>query len=276
MRFFKKAILLVTIIFFAHTVFAFSNLRGGLPGSYRSMNFEVYAPSKKKAKIVCLKSEKYYKELLRKLRYGGILDKKCRIYVYDNHADYYSSLHAAGIKIPKWSGGCHLPRRYFDYGYPVVCGFVSDSFLKVVLPHELTHAIFAEFVYGTRIEEQRLNSLPLWIDEGMAVYMQEESDYKKRCKKALKDNEFISLQKLISFKKYPADEIELAYFYAQSPSLTEFLISAYGGSKFLSLSKKSVFDDEPMDELIEKVYYGKINSLQELENDWVAYIKETY
>jgi len=273
---FKKAIVLVFILLIAHVAFAFSSLDENLPGCYRSMNFEVYASDKAKAKKVCLLSEKYYKQLLKRLRYGGMLDKKCRIYVYTDQKNYLTSLQAAGIKVPSWSAGCHLPRRYHNYGYPVVCGYVDSYFLSAILPHELTHAIFAEFVYGSMIEEKRMRPMPLWIDEGMAVYMQKKSNYKYVCKNALKENTFISLSKLISFDNYPSGDNKLRLFYAQCPSLVEYLLNTYGGSKFLSLAKKSVFKDKSIEDLLKSVYYAKIRNLDELENNWINYIKENY
>ena len=273
---FKKAIVLIVILLITHAALAFNGLNEGLPGSYRSMNFEVYAPDRDKAKKVCLLSEKYYKQLLKRLRYGGMLDKKCRVYVYSDHEDYLTSLRSAGIRVPDWSAGCHLPRRYYVYGYPIVCGYVEPNFLSATLPHELTHAIFAEFVYGSMIEEKRLKPLPLWIDEGMAVYMQKKSNYKYVCKDVLKENTFISLSKLISFDNYPSGDNELELFYAQSPSLVEYLLNTYGGSKFLSLAKKSVFKDKSTEDLLRSVYYAKIQNLDELENNWINYIKENY
>ncbi|MDP8261359.1 MAG: peptidase MA family metallohydrolase [Candidatus Kappaea frigidicola] len=273
---FKKAIVLIVILLITHTALAFNSLNEGLPGSYRSMNFEVYAPDKDKAKKVCLISEKYYKELLKRLRYGGMLDKKCRIYVYSDQKNYLTSLQAAGINVPDWSAGCHLPRRYYSYGYPVVCGYVDSYFISAILPHELTHAIFAEFVYGSMIEEKRVRPMPLWIDEGMAVYMQKKSNYKYVCKNALKEDTFMSLVELINMSNYPSADNELSLFYAQSPSLVEYLIDTYGGSKFLSLSKKSVFKKENMQDLLKSVYHAKIKNIDELENDWINYIKENY
>jgi len=47
---FKKAIVLIVILLITHTALAFNSLNEGLPGSYRSMNFEVYAPDKDKSK----------------------------------------------------------------------------------------------------------------------------------------------------------------------------------------------------------------------------------
>jgi hypothetical protein len=273
---FRKAIVLISILLLVNIAFAFSSLDEGLPGKYRSMNFEVYAPDKAKAKKVCLISEKYYKELLKCLRYGGMLDKKCRVYVYSDHKGYLISLRAAGIRVPDWSGGCHLPRRYYAYGYPVVCGYIEPNFINATLPHELTHAIFAEFVYGSMIEETRVKPLPLWIDEGMAVYMQKKSNYKQICKKALEENSLMPLSKLIVLDNYPSDENELSLFYAQSPSLVEYLLDAYGGSKFLSLAKKSIFKDEGQEDLLKSVYYGKIQNIDELEDNWINYIKENY
>ena len=276
MIFFKKTSVLIIILLVAHVSFAFSGLDEGLLGHYRSMNFEVYAPERTKAKRVCLTSERYYKELLKRLRYGGMLDEKCRVYVYEDHKDYLTSLRAAGIRVPSWSAGCHLPRRYYGYGYPIVCGYLDSNFLNVILPHELTHAIFAEFVYGSMIEEKRLKPIPLWIDEGMAVYTQKDKNYKLICKKALKENEFIPLAELINLKNYPSGQNKLTYFYAQSPSLVEYLLGAYGGSKFLSLAKKSVFKEESMENLLKNVYYSKIKNLDEFERSWINYIKENY
>ncbi|MCK5306641.1 MAG: hypothetical protein KAJ66_05845 [Candidatus Omnitrophica bacterium] len=272
----KYLVVHLTVLLACSTVYAFDDLSSGLSGHYASMNFSVRATTVGKARVIGEKSERYYKRLLKKLRYGGMLKKKCRIYIYSNHEAYIQSLRSAGIKIPAWSGGCHLPRRHYEFGYPVVCGFIEKRLLTEVLPHELTHAIFAEFVYGKRIIEKRLSPLPLWIDEGMAVYMQERSDYKQVVKQAVSEGGYIRLKDLFILKRYPKDEAKLKYFYAQSPSLVDFLLNKYPGGKFMSLAKKSVFSAKSDEEILTSVYYGKITSISQMEKLWIKFVKERY
>lgn len=242
-------------------------LIGNLSGHYETMTFSVWAPTDKQARVIAKKSEKYYETLLKKLKYGGMLKKKCQIYIYSDKNSYIRTLERYGFNNLEWTAGVHFKR---GYSYPsVVCSFESDNVLTETLPHELTHAIFKEFVLGIKMDKQ----IPLWINEGIAVYMQEKSNYKTESKRAIKNNEYIKLKKLISLEHYPQSPKKNMYFYAQSASLVDFLLKKYQGSKFLSLSRKITFTDKHPEEILISVYYSKIRSIEHLEKLWIDYVK---
>lgn len=271
MSFLKAFVVSLFIFIIAQEVFADFNFYSDLSGHSESMNFFVSAPTDKYAEAINKKAEKYYRYLLKKLKYGGMLRKKCRIYIYKHKDDYLKVFRDENIDL-SWSAGVHFDKRYI--GYPLICSYLQEDLLARILPHELTHAIFKEFVFGTRNEKYL--SIPLWLDEGMAVYMQEKSDYKAITKTAIIEGDYIRLKDLFSLEIYPEDDKELVYFYAQAPSLVDFLLTKSSGDKFLSLAKNLTFSNESSEEVFTKVYYGAIKDIEHLQSLWIDYVKNNY
>ena len=63
-------------------------------------------------------------------------DNRAKIYIYDNAEDYRAS-----TKQPAWSVGSARVQEKLIYSFPYAQGF-----FETVLPHELGHIIFREFV----------------------------------------------------------------------------------------------------------------------------------
>lgn len=99
-----------------------------------------------------------------------------------------------------------------------------DRLLTGPLPHELTHLLFAHH-FGFRV--------PRWADEGGAILGEDDGQRGKHAKgfdKFLAEERRFPLRKLLDMKDYPAD---LACFYGQSYSFSEFLVATKGRRAFL-------------------------------------------
>jgi len=153
---------------------------------------------------------------------GAHPERPIKIYVYASDAD----LEGAMIFSQEWSGGV----AFTDFG--IIAISIAPSELdwgKKALVHELTHLVVRQATFSP------YGQLPLWLDEGLAMYNEGELEPSLRSylEKAISDNTLISVRSLCSpFSAYP----EKAYLsYAESYSLVEYLLDNYGNDKMLDL-----------------------------------------
>ncbi len=278
MRYYLKSLLwpvLILCIFFPSQLAHPDDidiLSYGLFGPERSMNFLVWAPSRTDVKRVSEEAEKYYRRLRKALKYGGTLSEKCKIYVYKDRKQYKKTLKKFDSYFPEWSAGVHYPKT--TVRGPMVCVFLTRGLFEHTFPHELTHAIFREFVGGLGMSAQV--KIPLWLNEGMAVFMEKGAHYKKAVKQAVNDNSYMRLETLTALIRYPEDSQKIDLLYQQAPSVVEFLIVTYGGDKFLSFSRRLVRKSEDINQSLSFVYYPHIQNIEQLESSWVRYVKKNY
>ncbi len=131
-----------------------------------------------------------------------------------------------------------------------------------ILPHEITHVILAD-LFPTQ-------QIPRWADEGMAVLAEPGSEQQARAsdlEKPLAANRLFKLNDLMVMD-YP-DGKHWALYYAQSVSLTRFLVDLEGPARFIDFVKASQ-QNGPEAEL-RRVY--KIEGFADLQARWLAYAK---
>ncbi len=134
--------------------------------------------------------------------------------------------------------------------------------LAAVLPHEITHVILADF-----FTEQQI---PRWADEGMAVLMEPGHEQKRRANDLvdpLGRNLLFPIETLMKMD-YP-DERYWTLYYAQSVSLTRFLVEQGSPSqfvRFLQGAQANGFEPE-----LKRIY--KINDFTDLQARWVDYAR---
>lgn len=186
-------------------------------------------------RIVATQAEKYLAMLSQKFLGGAAYPHKVPLTVYRNQEEYV----AAGN--PDWSqGGTAV-------GYESLDGFLKGQVTRKIdllhtingelnpdlarpklLPHELTH-----LVLGERFGER---PLPLWLNEGVAQYM--EAGRRAECDKLIADylndkhGSPIPLRTLVTLPGYPENRGAIALFYAQSASFTGWLADTLGPEKF--------------------------------------------
>jgi hypothetical protein len=180
---------------------------------------------------------------------GAYPERPIKIYIYASDSD----LKGAMIFSNEWSGGV----AFTDFG--IIAIDIPPSELdwgKGALVHELTHLVVRQATFSP------YGQLPLWLDEGLAMYNEGEIDpvLRSSLEEAILKGELISVRSLCSpFSAYP-EKVYLSY--AQSYSLVEYLLDNYGQGKMLDLlallKQGNIYD-----EALTAVYGFDINGLDE-------------
>jgi hypothetical protein len=201
-------------------------------------------------------AENYYKSIVEELGFRRFdfwsWDNRAKIYLYKDNSGYLKDTQRAA-----WSGAVVSVQNRVIKTY-----FGQNNFFDSILPHEITHIIFREFI-GNR------KDLPLWLDEGIAG-SQEKTNLVNRlgiAKKIIEQNNYLKLENLFDVRD-PALIVPDA-FYAESASVIVFLIEKYGSEKFLDFCRK-LRDAEPWREGLLGVY--RFPNFEEMERDWKSYI----
>jgi len=111
------------------------------------------------------------------------------------------------------------------YGWRMNIQGSAERVLDSVLPHEITHTIFATH-FG--------RPLPRWADEGGATTVEHQSErakHKGKLIEYLRTNRGIAFNQMFAMTEYPPDIMPL---YAQGYSLAEFLIQQGGRREYVN------------------------------------------
>ncbi|MDD2752678.1 MAG: peptidase MA family metallohydrolase [Candidatus Omnitrophica bacterium] len=225
----------------------------------KSQHFIVYYQQAESGYISQLldSAEKYYNSIVTELGFTRFDDfwtweKRCKIYLYPSAKEYQR---ATGR--PSWSGGsANITERKID------TYLFEKDFLQIVLPHELGHLVFREFVgFNT--------SLPLWLDEGIAC-LQEQSSREERLKTVeglVISGLFIPLERLTMIE---ANNLMMPnVFYAEAVSVIDFLLKNFGNDKFIEFCR-TLRDSKDWKMSLGKVYGFK--NFDDMNAQWVQYL----
>jgi hypothetical protein len=138
----------------------------------------------------------------------------------------------------------------------------AERILDSVLPHEITHMIFASHFR---------RPLPRWADEGGATSAENISERTKHTtmlSQFLRTGRGIPFNRLFAMKEYPQDVMPL---YAQGYSLAEFLIETGGRRKYVEFIGDGLKSDDWPGAV--KRHYG-ISDLGTLQNTWLAWVQQ--
>src|SRR5262245_8815764 len=188
---------------------------------YRTNNFVVTAPTPEIAKQVGVAAEHYRKEL---------------------------AIEWLGYELPRWASACPIRVNVGQLGaggattfsfYPNAKGSAEVSnwdmqiqgslerILDSVLPHEVSHTIFA--CHFRR-------PLPRWADEGAATLAEHDSEKRRQVmtvKQVLGTRRRIPLKNLLNIREYPRDMQDVLTLYAEGYSLAELLVQEGGRPRYL-------------------------------------------
>jgi hypothetical protein len=137
-----------------------------------------------------------------------------------------------------------------------------DRLLVSVLPHEVTHTVFA-FYYRTPV--------PRWADEGGAVLSEDDIERNRHdmlCRQILNAGRQIPLRRLFSLRDYPGDVMCL---YAEGFSVANYLVSISGRPTFLAFVAHGM--NYGWDSAVQTYY--RYQNVEELEQAWLAYLRQT-
>jgi hypothetical protein len=191
-------------------------------------------------------------------------------------AEYYRKQKAIqwlGQEMPQWPDPCPLRITITMNGSGGATSFAfdhgrilgqdmhiegsQDRLLASVLPHEVTHTVFAYYFR---------QPVPRWADEGGAVLSEDDIERNRHDQLVRQilntPGRAIPLRRLFSMTKYPTDVMVL---YAEGYSVSNFLVSNSNRGVFLNFVAQGMRGD--WDAAV-KANYG-YNSVEELEKAWV-------
>lgn len=234
----------------------------------KTQNFIVFAPDKKLSQALAQKAEQKRGEIIQKLGFSIFPSwekEPARIYVYATREDFlkYSPTE-------EWSGGWTQQVLQEDTsGNKQIVDRTVSTYADVhglqdsVLPHEVAHLVFREF-FGFS------SNLPKWIDEGVAVWMEDKKHVKvgylaqasKLASKSIPFDQFLFLN------HYPS---EPALFYAQAYSLVNFMVTRYGSDRFIKFIKELSLQ-KPLALSLDKAYQDEFLDLGDFEAVWKSWL----
>jgi len=213
---------------------------------------------------VIKRAEEYYHSIEKDLgldRFSGFWtwENRCLIIIYGSRDEFREQ---SGL--PEWSGGG------VDYSKRVMYTFPwSDKFVDVLLPHELTHIVFREYVKGN-------NTIPLWLDEGIAQYQERKNviETEKSLRRAVHNNGYMPLREFnhVYYIGNEHDTVIVKMFYAQSESIVRFMIKEYGRERFANFVRQLKLG-KTVEQALRFSYPLGIDSLDNLENKWLEYME---
>lgn len=146
------------------------------------------------------------------------------------------------------------------YGWRMNIQGSAQRVLDSVLPHEITHMIFASHFRAP---------LPRWADEGGATNCEcpsEQMKHRQMLVQFLQTGRGIAFSDMFVMTEYPADVMPL---YAQGHSLVDYLLQHGGRHKYVAFLGDGMQTHDWAAAL--QKWYG-INSLANLQNDWVGWV----
>lgn len=225
-------------------------LASQLGASYRTRNFIVTAATPELARELATRAEEYRREL---------------------------AVSWLGKPLADWPAPCPVEARVSPhmrpngltsfgfrdgrtFGWRILVQGERERVLNSVLPHEITHAVFATH-FG--------RPLPRWADEGVSITVEEDaarSEQHRRLIEYLQSGRTVSLRRLFSLREYPPDILPL---YSQGYSLVSFLIEKGGRQKFVAFISDGMKTNEWIRCAQEHYAY---ESLGQLQRSWLAWV----
>ena len=210
---------------------------------------------------------------------------------FGEYAEFYrreKAIDWLGAELPKWPNKCPLKVQIrldktggettFTFGLSpgtrprvmsqdmLIFGETAQL-LKSVLPHEVTHTVFAHH-FG--------EAVPRWADEGGSVLSENDEErylHDVRCRELLVKGQGIPLKALFSMTQYPSDQHTL---YAQGYSVVNYLIGKDGGRKkfleFVRVGLKTRDNVKNNNWQQAAELYG-YDSVDDLQDDWIQTLK---
>jgi hypothetical protein len=186
-----------------------------------------------------------------------------------------------GQEMPNWPRPCPLivkptmggaggaTKFNYDFrgNYEVLSMEIEGEYTKMlhsVLPHEVTHTVFAHhFRYP----------VPRWADEGGSVLSENDAErqhHDKLVRNYLNKRQGIQLRRLFNLKEY-GEIPDVMVLYAQGFSVSNYLVAQGGRQAFLGFVAMGL--QGQWDKGVQTYY--QMNSVEQLEQAWLTHLKET-
>lgn len=246
-RFVRATLVAATLVLAIHSLAA----GAGRPHhSVRSQHFIVSAPTRELAEEICQAAEQLRKDLAIEWlgQELGTWRDICPI-----QANVHPQLGAGGVTSFMFDRGQ-------PWGWTMSVQGSRERILDSVLPHEITHTIFATH-FG--------RPLPRWADEGACTTVESPAERAKQDKfliQFLTTDRGIPFNQMFAMKEYPADILPL---YSQGYSLARYLIQQGGKRKFVDYVGEGMRTNNWT--ATTKKHYG-FTSLSDLQVTWVDWV----
>jgi hypothetical protein len=222
--------------------------------SYRTTNFVVTAARAEFAKQVADQAEAFRRDL---------------------------AMQWLGRELPQWRDPCpirvnaapHLGaggattfmfQNNQPFGWTMEIQGSEERILDAVLPHEITHTIFATH-FGC--------PLPRWADEGACTTVEcalEKTKHERMLREFLTSNppRSIAFNRMVEMKEYPHDIMPL---YAQGHSVVQYLLNHGGQQRFVAFLGEAMQSNN-WNGAVDK-HYG-FRDLSDLQVNWVEWVRQ--
>ncbi|MHB1355502.1 MAG: peptidase MA family metallohydrolase [Anaerolineae bacterium] len=189
-------------------------------------------------------------------RFGITLERRLRVYVYNNTTDMGKALssRSEGYDAAVTTLGVAVDRATL-----LLLG--SHRNVRMTLAHELSH-----LVVGLATDNP-FTDLPRWLDEGLAMYAEGKlpSSNQTALDRGIRDNKLLSIRSMTSYSG-KASEVDL--YYAEAYSIVDFMIRDLGEDKLQQLLQVMSQGARQEDALQQVYSFG----LDELDARWRASI----
>lgn len=197
---------------------------------------------------------------------------------YAEHYRKEKAIQWLGREMPQWPAPCPLKVTVTMNGSGGATSFAFDRgrileqnmhiegslerLLASVLPHEITHTVFAHHFR---------QPVPRWADEGGSVLSEDDIERNRHdilVRQILNTpGRAIPLRRLFALKEYPSDVMCL---YAQGYSVTNFLVDSSDRATFLNFVGAGM--REGWDRAAQRYY--RYQSIEELERAWLDHLRQ--
>ncbi|MCG3208231.1 MAG: hypothetical protein FOGNACKC_01833 [Anaerolineae bacterium] len=176
---------------------------------------------------------------------GIAIKNPIKIFIYASHRDLLGAINSNS---PEWTGG----QAFSEHGV-VVIGIESNpgslAWGLNAMTHEMTHLVVHQAT------DNPLSALPRWLDEGIAVYNENQNelvaDFKPQFERAVAKNQLMTLRTLSS--PFPSDPVEANLAYGQSGEVVRFIVNHYGPeamAKLLDIFAEGALYDEALQQAL--------------------------
>lgn len=186
-----------------------------------------------------------------------------------------------GQEMPPWPRPCPLfvkptmggaggaTKFNYDFrgNYEILSMEINGEYnrmLHSVLPHEVTHTVFAHYFRYP---------VPRWADEGGSVLSENDAErqhHDKLVRGYLNRSQGIQLRRLLTLKEY--NEVpDVMVLYAQGFSVSNYLVALGGRQAFLGFVNMGMRGE--WDKGVQTYYH--LNSVEQLEQQWLQNMRDT-
>ena len=214
---YKFKLILAVLVFFIVSSTSFSQE----PNLITSPHFQIFSEDKTFGEKDGLILEKSYKNFV--IFFGDSVTVPVQVYVAESKEKFQELV---GKELPQWSLAVALPKRKTII-IKSPSWHKSGKSLTEVLQHELAHLFLINY-----LDEQYL---PLWLNEGFAVWQSEKWGWDDRIllARAVLTGSLLSLAKIDSLNHFSESKAHLGY--AQSFLGVNYINSEYGEENFKKL-----------------------------------------